>query len=357
MLEAMEKSEDAPVQKARRTLRVNWRPLLPGLGISLVAGGAAMLLNHWVATISALLIAIVAGAIVGHIVHLDGAPRPGIDFAGKHLLRAGIVLLGLQIVLQDVLALGWPMLVVVVVVVLCGIFGTLLMGKALRLTYPETALISSGFSICGAAAVAGADGVIDDTDDAEVIAAIALVVLFGTLMIPLVPGVAALLGMPERQAGLWAGASIHEVAQVVAAGGAVGAGALQVAVITKLTRVLLLAPVMIGFGVAQRYRQRHGLTRRSATGSIKNPPLIQGFVVGFIVAMAVASLHILPAPALQVATFLQTLLLSAAMFALGTGVTWKRLKHVGGRTVILAALSTIIVAGVALAGIWVTQPW
>ena len=127
-----------------------------------------------------------------------------------------------------------------------GLLGTVLLGRLLRVPSGLSLLIACGFSICGAAAVAGAAGVTDPDDEAEedTITAVALVVIFGTLMIALVPLLANLLGLGSETAGMWAGGSIHEIAQVVAVGGIIGGGALTVAVIVKLARVLLLAPVV-----------------------------------------------------------------------------------------------------------------
>ena len=128
----------------------------------------------------------------------------GLLFSSKKLLRAGIVLMGLQLVLSDILALGPGMLVVVVAVVVVGIAGTYVAGRLLKLSVTQSLLIASGFSICGAAAVAAADGVLD-AEEEEVVTAVALVVIFGTLMIPLVPAASSLFGLDNAQAGLWAG--------------------------------------------------------------------------------------------------------------------------------------------------------
>ena len=134
------------------------------------------------------------------------------------------MLLGLQLALTDIVDLGAALLVVVVCIVVGGMLGTILLGRLLRVPSGLTLLIACSFSICGAAAVAAAAGVTDPDDESEqdTITAVALVVLFGTLMIPLIPLAAQLFGMGQEQAGMWAGGSIHEIAQVVAAGGVIG---------------------------------------------------------------------------------------------------------------------------------------
>lgn len=233
------------------------------------------------------------------------------------------------------------MLIVVVCIVVGGIFGTLLLGRMLRVPPRLSLLVACGFSICGAAAVAAVGGS-TDSDEEDVASAIGLVVLFGTLMIFLLPAALAPLGMSDHMRGLIAGGSIHEVAQVVAAGGIIGGGALTVAVIVKLARVLMLAPVIFTLSL---------LRRRAGAGEAKDlPPLVPLFVVGFIAMAIVRTFVPLSDTVLEVGSLLQTLLLGAAMFALGTGVHVSLLKRVGGRSLVLGILSTLLVLAVAATG-------
>lgn len=324
------------------------KSLLPGLAVCAVAATAALLINLWVPVLSALLIAIVLGMLVGNLLPLPSPCAPGVAYSAKRLLRIGVVLLGLQVSLADIAGLGWGMVGVVIGVVTLTFTLTLLIGRLLGLSTSATLLVASGFSICGAAAVAACDGVID-TKDEEVASALAQVVLFGTAMIAVIPVLSGLLGLSEHQAGLWAGSSVHEVAQVVAAAGIIGPAALAVAVIVKLARVVLLAPVMAVLAVWQR--RRHDAD--SASAGVR-PPLVPLFVVGFLVAVVVASLGIVPAPALSVIKIVQTLLLSAAMFALGTGVNVRKLLGMGGRPILLGASATVIITLLGLGGVLLT---
>lgn len=317
---------------------------LPGLAVCLavavLAWGSAQLLPG----VSPLLVAILAGALWRNLAPVPARFAPGVAISGKKLLRAGIVLLGLQISLASVLGLGAGVLAVVVLSVAVTFLATLWIGHLLGIGVAQRLLIASGFSICGAAAVAGVDGVVRAKEE-EVATAIALVVLFGTLMIPLVPFLGGALGLPEETLGLWIGASTHEVAQVVAAGGTVGGGALAVAVTVKLTRVLMLAP--IAAGVSIHLRRRTG----AAVDRAKRPPIVPLFILGFIAAMALRTTGLLPEPVLAGTQVLQTLLLSAAMFALGLGVHLKSLLRVGFRPILLGAASTAVILATSLGGI------
>ena len=320
----------------------------PGLLLCAAAVAVAMAAGAFLPGVSPLIIAIVLGITLTNVVRLPAAMAPGITFAAKKLLRLGIVFLGLQLVLSDIVSLGAPMLVVIVCIVAGGIFGTLLMGRLLQMRRAQVLLIACGFSICGAAAVAGVEGV-TDAEEEDVVTAVALVVIFGTLMIPLVPLLAGLLGLGPELAGMWAGGSIHEIAQVVAAGGIIGGGALGVAVVVKLARVLMLAPVMAVLSLRQR---RAG----TAKPGERRPPVVPLFIVGFLAMVLLRSTVDLPDVAVHVGSQVQTALLAAAMFALGCGVKFRSLAAVGARPFILAASATILVAGIALAGILLVRP-
>lgn len=289
--------------------------------------------------VSAMLVAILLGAVLANAVAPQGrfftVLRPGLAAASRRLLRLGVVLLGLQLVLGDILALGWPVVIGVVVIV-GGTMGiTLLLGRVLKVGTTQTLLIAGGFSICGAAAVAGIDGVLAKRKDAEAATAVALVVVFGTVMIGLMPALAGLFGLDAYTAGLWTGASTHEVAQVVAAAGIIGPDALKVAVIVKLARVLMLAPVLAAVSIWQRSR---GLEAGS-----KRPPLIPLFVAGFIAMVVLRSSGVVPPVIVDAAKIGQNWLLAAAMFALGTSVHWTVLKTSGKRPLLLATFATVVV--------------
>lgn len=318
--------------------------LLPGLALCTAGALLAMGAGRLLPTVSPLLIAIVAGAVLANLVALPVSLRPGLAFSSKRLLRVGIALLGLQLMFSDILGLGWGMIAVVVAIVFLGMAGTMYAGKLLGLSWTQRVLIACGFSICGAAAVAAADGVVNAKEE-ELLTAVALVVIFGTLMIPTIPLLAGALGLSDVDAGMWAGGSIHEVAQVVAAGSAIGGGALAVATVVKLARVLMLAPVMA-------YLSMH--SRRSSEGSSADatrPPLVPLFTLAFVACVGLRSTGVLPDAVLAQAKLVQTALLTAAMFALGASVHVSVIRSVGSRPFVLAAVSTVWVASIALVGV------
>lgn len=340
-----------PPRRASRFPRPT--PALPGLAVCLGAAVLAWGLAQLLPGVSPLLVAILAGSLWRNLAPVPQVLAPGVTLSAKKLLRTGIVLLGLQVPLSSVLDLGAGVLAVVVLSVAVTFLGTLWIGHLIGIGLAQRLLIASGFSICGAAAVAGVDGVTRAREE-EVATAIALVVLFGTLMIPLVPFLGGLLGLEGQTLGIWIGASTHEVAQVVAAGGTVGGGALAVAVTVKLARVLMLAPIAAGVSIHQRRSERAEVAATRGAGAaaaVKRPPLVPLFILGFIAAMALRTTGLLPEPVLDGAQILQTMLLSAAMFALGLGVHLRSLLRLGFRTILLGALSTAVILATSLGGI------
>lgn len=324
-----------------------WKSYLPGLAVTLAGAAAAWGISQLIPGISPLLVAIVVGALWRNLITVPRSLSPGVAFSSKKLLRAGIILLGLQLSLSAILGLGPGVLLVVVASVGITFAVTLWVGRLMGISLTQRLLIASGVSICGAAAVAAVENA-SDAKEEETATAIALVVLFGTLLIPVLPFLGGVLGLDAESTGMWIGASTHEVAQVVAAGSAVGGGALAVAVTVKLARVMTLAPIVAGISVYMR--------KTGAATDGKRPPIVPFFIVGFIAAVLLRSSGILPDPLLAVLQIVQTMLLAAAMFALGLGLDIKSLIKVGGRPVLLGLGATLLILGVALAGTLLFPP-
>lgn len=299
--------------------------LLP-VALPLALAAVCLLVNAAVPLLSALLLAMVLGVLVANL-------RPGplqlrAAASAKHLLRAGVVLLGLRLSLAQLGQIGWRGAVVVLATVAATFLGTRWLGRRLGLEEGLTTLVAAGFAICGAAAVATVSQQVR-ARQRDVALALALVTVYGTVMIAVVPWASGLLGLTEQDAAAWAGASIHEVAQVVAAASLLGPGALAVATTVKLARVVMLAPVTALVG------------GRGAR--------VPWFVTGFVLAVLLRSTGRLPEGVLAVADQAATLLLAAGMVGLGLGIRLRELWPVPGRVLGLGAASTVVAAGVPLA--------
>lgn len=315
----------------------------PGFGVVAVGVAVSYGVNQFVPALSALTIAVVAGALARNSGMLDTRTLPGTNLATKKLLRAGVVLLGLQLAAGQILHLDPGVLLVVVVTVVVTFAGTVALGRLFGTSTGTTLLVATGFSICGASAAAAMDAV-SDSDEDELARAIALVTIFGGITIFLLPLAQHPLGLDAAAFGVWSGASVHEVAQVVATASAAGPAALAVATVVKLTRVVLLAPLIAGYSLLHRRAAGH-----TSTGT--RPPLLPLFVAGFIAMVGLRSTGILPTPVLHGAELVSTLLLAGALFGLGTSVHLPSLLRTGGRSLALGTTSTLLAGGVSLASI------
>lgn len=320
---------------------------LPGLVLVAVAVAFAYGVNQLVNAVSTLTVAVVLGVIVGHTRLHGRRTANGVTFASKRLLRAGVVLLGLQLAIQQLFDLRAAELTVIAATVAITFSATRFLGRVVGISRDGSLLIATGFSICGAAAVAAMSGVTRSKDE-DVATAITLVTLYGSLAMVTLPLLQSSLGLDDHQFGLWVGGSVHEVAQVVAAGAVAGEIALVTAVVVKLGRVVLLAPLVAAVGLAHRDTS---MDEAAGKGATRRPPIVPLFVMGFGVAVVARSTGMVPDSAAGTANTITTILLAAAMFGLGTGVHLPTLARSGGRALALGAGSTVVAAGVAYSGI------
>ncbi|SBV35791.1 conserved hypothetical protein; putative inner membrane protein [uncultured Stenotrophomonas sp.] len=318
-------------------------PRLPGLLLAAATAGLAAWLGSLpplqVHGIGTLTLAIALGIAVGNVFPgtLSSRAGTGVGFAKGTLLRAGIVLYGLRLTLQDVAQIG-ARGVLVDALVLCSTFALAgwLGCRVLKLEPGTALLIGAGSSICGAAAVMATAPVVKGRAE-QVAVAVATVVVFGTLAMFAWPllyrwGVdAGWMPLDEAGFGIFTGATVHEVAQVVAAGRAISPQATDAAVITKMVRVMMLAPFLLGLSLLLA----HG---RETNGGPRPAPNVPWFAFGFIGMVAFNSLRLLPAPLVEVLVGLDTALLAMAMAALGLTTRASTLRRAGLRPMLLAAL-------------------
>ncbi|WP_420113571.1 YeiH family protein [Pseudactinotalea sp.] len=314
------------LQRRSPTRRPDARVVV-GAAVPLAAAALAMAVTTVVPLLSALLVALALGAVVVNLAPRAGRASQavgGAEHAAKQMLRLGIVLLGLTLSLSDLAAIGWQGLLVVVATVGVTFVVTVRVGRRLGLDPGLATLIAAGFSICGAAAIAAVSQTVR-AKPRDVGLAVSLVTIFGSAMIAVVPWLSHVIGLGEQDAATWAGASIHEVAQVVAAGSVLGGSALATATTVKLARVVMVAPVT-------------AIVKRRHAGSGGAP--VPWFVTGFLAAVVLRTLVDVPDPVLGVASVLSTLLLAAGMFGLGLAIRVRDLWPLPGRAFAAAGVAT-----------------
>ena len=228
--------------------------LAPGLALTAAIAGAAFALRlvPGVATLSPMILAVLLGVVLHNLFGAPKAAREGVAFSLRFVLRSSIILLGLQITAGQAAALGVGGLAAIAVALVSTLAFTILIGRALGVSRGLALLIGVGTSICGASAVLAAKAATAG-DDEDAAYAVACVTVFGTLAMFAYPLAQSFLHLSPRAYGLWAGSSIHEIAQAVAAAFQGGGDAGQFGTIAKLTRVAMMAPVVIVLGV-------HGVT-------------------------------------------------------------------------------------------------
>ncbi len=295
------------------------------------------------AGLSALTLAILLGIGLGNTLFPSVADRTaaGVDFSKSTLLRLGIVLYGFRITFQQIAEVGMAGLVIDMVVV-ASIFG-LAVGlgtRVFKLDRETSMLIGAGSAICGAAAVMAAEPVVR-AQAHKVSVAVATVVVFGTVGMFLYPVLYPYLGFSEHAYGVFAGSTIHEVAQVVVAGKAISETAASAAVIEKMLRVMLLAPFLLL--LSSHLRRSTDSANESSTGAAKI--CIPWFAVLFIAVSAFNSLHLLPEAWVACIVQIDTVLLATAMAALGLRTQVSAIRQAGMKPLLLAAVLFCILVG------------
>ncbi|SDM28865.1 conserved hypothetical integral membrane protein [Oryzisolibacter propanilivorax] len=342
-----------PAPRASSPLR-----LLPGL----LLAGALAALGTWLAQLpvmashgfSALTLSIVLGLLVGNTLYPALAPRcaDGVGLAKGRLLRAGIVLYGLRLTFQDIGQVGVAGVLIDAAMLTSTFLLAQWLGARLGLDQRTSILVGAGSSICGAAAVLATEPVAQGRpSDAAV--AVATVVVFGTLGMFLYPALFhwnaahGWLALDVQQYGRYVGSTVHEVAQVVAAGAAVGPQAADVAVIAKMVRVMMLAPFLL---VLSLWLTRRGRGSAAGNANPRGGITIPWFAVLFIAMAGVNSLGVLPEPAVHAGIHLDNALLAIAMAGLGLTTHVGAIRAAGVRPLLLASVLFVwlVLGGLAL---------
>jgi uncharacterized integral membrane protein (TIGR00698 family) len=312
----------------------------PGLALAAALAAAAYALRAlpFLSVLSPPILAIVAGIGLRAAAGQPARVAPGTGFAMRTVLRTAVAALGLQLTAAQVLSVGWDGAFVIVATLTATMLFTRALGRRLGVDGGLTALIAAGTSICGASAVVAANGVARSSEE-DVVYAVAGVTIFGTVAMLSYPWLAEAIHLGPRAYGLWAGASIHEVAQVVAAGFQEGREAGEMAVVVKLSRVVLLAPVVMVLGLAAR-----------TSGEGPRPRLsVPWFVTAFLVLAALNSLFPVP-PLLKAWTATATTaMLTVALAAMGYATDLRKLKAKGLRPFVLALAAFLFIAVFSLA--------
>lgn len=326
------------------------RTVMPGVLVALVIALASQFIaEHYGAP--AMLLALLIGISLNFLSE-DVRCQAGIAFSARTLLRLGVALLGLRISFDMVSALGWPVVGLVVAGVLLTIAFGLAVSRLFGFRYRFAFLSAGSVAICGASAAMAIAAILpkDERSEDRLVFTVVGVTILSTLAMILYPVLSEQLALSDRAAGIYLGATIHDVAQVVGAGFSVSQEAGETATLVKLLRVAMLAPIVMTALIVLR------MTVGSSASGNPGMPLVPAFVVGFVALATLNSVVALPAVITELSADLSRWLLLLAIAAVGLKTVPKDLMKVGKAAAGLLIAETVFLAALVAFGLLVVLP-
>jgi uncharacterized integral membrane protein (TIGR00698 family) len=292
--------------------------------------------------LNSLVIAVVIGFLIANLFKIPDSFLPGTTFTVKKILKLGIILIGFKISLADINSLGLKGLVVILLSVSFCFYFTMWLGKKMGIEKKLAILLAAGTSICGASAIIATGSVIK-SDEKDSAISVAVISVIGTIFMVLYPVAFHTFGMGKLIYSVWAGSSIHEVAQVVAAGFSVSEEVGNYSSMVKMSRVTFIIPVTL----ILLFREIRQVNSEAKTISLKDLN-IPWFVIGFVLMILLNSMAIIPDAIKTYIIQLDNILLTAAMFSLGTDINFSKVKETGLQPFYLCLASSIVISTVSL---------
>lgn len=321
-------------------LRRNVGAILPGLVLTLGIAFSALTIQHNIGMValSPLVIAMIIGIGIRNTLGRSQITTPGITFVLHRVMRFAIILLGFQITLSQVAAMGIDGFSIIVITLLSTFVFTKIIGRMLGVDRKLSELIAAGTSVCGASAIIACNTVTHSSDE-DVAYAIACVTVFGTLAMLAFPLLITPFGLSEHEYGMWVGSTVHEVAQVVAATFAQGEIAGQSGTVAKLSRVILLAPLILTLGALAMRR-----SQKQSNGKI----VVPWFVFGFLIMVVINSIFEIPRDWHAHIATTAAYFLTVALAAMGLETDIHKLRLKGVRPLVLGAIAWVFISTVGL---------
>ena len=294
----------------------------------------AYLVNQIEGAISPLFFSMVLGIILGNTMDWSKG-KPVITFASKRVLRLGVVFLGFQISIEKFIEVGPRGLLAVALIVVTVFLSLRILSRKFGISDSLGTLIAGGFAICGATAIAAISST-RKNEDRDVSYAVAIVTLCGTLSVFVIPLIATFLSLSDPTIGAWIGAAVHDVGQVIAAASMVSDEALDSAVIVKLTRVVLLIPLIL-------------FLARGSAGSGSMRKATPTFVFAFVACALIVNALSLPESIVDLGKESSKVLLSIGLFGMGLSVKWSQIRALGAKPLLFGITAWVVCGAFALA--------
>jgi uncharacterized integral membrane protein (TIGR00698 family) len=325
-----------------------------GIFITFIIAFAARYLSQlpYLSIMGQLVIAILLGVFWRATIGVPGHAMAGAHFSSKKLLRFGIILLGMRLNWRDMLEAGPKVILIASISILFGFFAVYGFGRLIKVERNLGLLTASGTAICGAAAIVAIAPQIKAKDE-ETAVSVAAIAILGTLFTLVYTLIYPYLGLSVYQYGLFSGATLHEIAHVIAASDPGGPAAVDIAVIVKLTRVALLVPVAILLGLWVGRIENAGEAQEKRW-SLKTLP-IPWFILGFLAMSGVNSLGILSSSAASALVLLAYLLIAMAMAGLGLNVNLSSFGRMGVKPLAAGLIGSILLSILGFGMVFVLQ--
>ena len=306
------------------------------LYFSIILAGVALAygVNKFEGAISPLFFSMVLGIILGNAMDWRKG-KAAATFASRKCLRLGVVFLGFQISISKFIEVGPRGLLAVALIVATVFLALRYLSKRIGLTDSLGTLIAGGFAICGATAIAAISST-RKSEERDVSYAVAIVTVCGTLSVFVIPVLATLIGLSDATAGAWIGAAVHDVGQVIATASLMGSEALDSAVIVKLTRVVLLIPLIL-------------LLARGSGGGASMRKATPTFVFAFVACALIVNALSLPESIINIGKESSKILLSIGLFGMGLSVKWAQIRALGAKPLLFGLAAWVGCGAFALA--------
>lgn len=344
----------APLTQRLAQARGQVGQLLPGaLVCGVIALAASFLSEHYGGP--KLLYALLIG-LSFHFLHANPQAKAGIEFCGRTLLRLGVALLGARITLDQLGKLGWETALWIALALGATVGLGVLLAKALGRTRDEGFLSGGAVAICGASAALAIASVLPQNPSNErfTLLTVVGVTVLSTVAMVLYPFAMPWFGFTPEQAGIFLGGTIHDVAQVVAAGMMLGPDAGDTATVVKLFRVMLLMPVVLLIAVLCRRSGAQAVSpgpQVPHVPQVPQVPLVPGFLIAFVALVLLSSMGLLSPGVVQTASDGSRMLLVVAIAAAGVKTSFEELLQLGWLPVLMLVGETLFIALMVLAGI------
>ena len=325
--------------------------IIPGLSVSLIIAIIARAIEKSlpIHIIGASVIALFLGMILNHFWKPE-IFNAGIRFTSKKVLKFAIILLGASLSVNVILSVGKLSLVVMLFTLLTCFGGGYFIGKALKINWKLSNLISAGTGICGGSAIAAIAPVIE-AEDSDIAYAMSATFLFDMAMIVLFPIMGRMLGLDDMAYGLWAGTAVNDTSSVVAAGYAFSEGAGDFATMVKLTRTLSIIPTVLVFSLIH-LRLKRKQSSEVVYRRVNLLNLFPWFILGFLALAALNSIGIIPSGVSAMAKNVSKFLMVAALGAIGLNTSFRDMKKSGINPMIHGFIISALVVVVAIFVEW-----